>query len=154
MPRVITKIRSARAVRTAVIGLIGGTALAGCGIDTTREQNAVRRTLQRELVAIAEGDGATACALLTPNGRAIMRQGGQGHSCRWTVAYVSRFLPPDVKLGMHNAAIDKVIVSGAIGLVYDDHVHARQGNLQPLLNPGGAPNILVLQPDGTWQIDS
>jgi hypothetical protein len=70
---------------TAALGLILVT-LAGGSHATARP------TAQRYLKAIADGDAAEICHLLSPSARREMREEEFGHSCRWSARQFPREL--------------------------------------------------------------
>jgi hypothetical protein len=146
--------RSLHGLCAISVGVLCVTALPGCGFQTSGEEQAVRRTMQRELVAMANGDGTTVCALATSHARARLGRAVRRISCPRAVAYANRFIPPAVKLGMRNATIGKVIVSGGVALVYDDQITSSQGTLEGFVTPGSPPTILLLDQTGTWRITS
>ena len=64
-------------------------AASGCGAD----DDTVRATATRFVEAVAAGDGATACAQLTPDTRAALEK-ESGHRCREAAADLSDALEP------------------------------------------------------------
>jgi hypothetical protein len=141
-------------VRVGLItALLTGTLVAGCGgggggSDVTN----VKQSLTRELAALADGDGATACSLATAAGQARLEQAVSGASCERVVKLLAERLPAQVKAGLRSAQINKVTVNGDTATVQDADITSTRGSLSGFLQPGSAPTVLKKQPDGTWKI--
>ena len=137
-----------------IVAVMAGGVVAGCGGTGGGENDVakVKQTMTRELSALADGDGATVCALATPSGRAKLQNEVPGLSCPQIVTVAAQRLPSAIKQGLRNARVNKVTIHGDTATVQDADITSTQGALTGFLKPGSPPTILQKQSDGTWKI--
>jgi hypothetical protein len=127
---------------------------AGCGggLDDTAK---VKQTMTRYLSAVAAGDGATACSLLTRSGQAaferFMRAAAAG-SCPLIVTLFNARLPAQVKTALRHAQIKKITIHGNTATVQHAGITSTKGDLSTVVAPGSPPTVLMKQSDGTWKL--
>lgn len=111
--------------------------IAGCGSGSTDEQGAVRSVAQRYLRAVATGDGATACALLSPKGLGDGGYASRAACARDYAAQPLRQVFPIVKItleGHDNATV--VVGDAAVSDSGNDAVHLHLYGRRWLLDVG------------------
>jgi hypothetical protein len=108
--------------------------------------------MTHELMAVARGDGVTACSLATPTGQARLAKSIPGATCRQVVSLLADRLSPAIKDGLGSAHVTRVTISGDTATVQDSDISSTRGSLAGLLQPGSPPTVLTKQPDGTWKI--
>jgi hypothetical protein len=144
-----------RILRVGVmLQLLGGLLVVGCGGGggASADVGKIERTMTREFAAVADGDGAVACGLATPSGRAVLANADPGATCEEVIAFVAARLTPEIRTALHNLAIKKVTITGNTASVADADVTSTRGSLKGFDKPGSPPTILMKQPDGTWKI--
>jgi hypothetical protein len=141
------------ATRARLAGVLAVTVLvlAGCGgggADTAK----VKRTVQRALTALADGNGPAFCALATTGAQAELARTTPGASCAGVVRRISRQLSDKVKLGLRHARIGKVSLSDDHASIRAGEITSTRGTVKGFLQPTAAPTRLIRQSDGTWKI--
>jgi hypothetical protein len=132
--------------------LLAALLIVGCGGGSDDSAN-VKKTMTRLYSALASGDGATACSLATPSGRAKLERGvGKGASCVQIVALLGASLPAKIKEGLRSVQVKKVTIHGNTATVQEADVTSTSGSLSGFLRPGSPPTILTKQADGTWKV--
>lgn len=139
------------------VALAIGFGMAGCG--GSGDEGAVKQSLQHFLAAIGRGDGAAACALVTPAGQqalaaqiAKITSATHTVSCQVILTQIAKLLPPAVKQGLQAARVQKVTISGSTATVRSQDIKASQGTLSAFLQ-GGAPTKLQ-KVGGVWKVTS
>jgi hypothetical protein len=132
------------------LGMILAVALGGCG--GTNDVQKIKETVTRQLTAIADGDGKTACSLATESGRQQL-QGGSGASCEQVVAFLSRMMAGSLKEGLRTVRIKRVTINGDNATIQDADITSRRGNLVGFTQAGASTQTtLVKQADGSWKV--
>ncbi len=133
----------------AAAALIG---LAGCGGPSPADVSAVKTTVRSFLVAIADGDTARACALVTPAGQAGLAAaaGRRGSPCASVVASASSQLSPAVRHALRGVEVRRVTIQGDRATVRDEDIATSTGNLSPLLRAGSTTKLVKSR--GRWQL--
>lgn len=131
----------------------------GCGGSGSSSDQAVKQTMQRFLAAVGRGDGQTACTLVTPAGQqalaaqiATITHSTKQVSCQVILTEIAKLLPAAVKLGLQNAQVQKVTVTGNTASVRSKDIRATKGNLNAFLS-GSAPTKLQ-KVGGVWKVTS
>jgi hypothetical protein len=125
--------------------------LAGCGgggADTAK----VKRTVQRALTALADGNGPAFCALATTGAQAELARTTPGASCAGVVRRISHQLSDTVRLGLRHARIGKVSLSGDHASIRAGDITSTRGTIKGFLQASAAPTRLIRQSDGSWKI--
>jgi hypothetical protein len=125
-------------------------ALAACG--SASDVQKIKETVTRQLAAIANGDGKTACSLATESGRKQL-EGGGGASCEQVVAFLSRMMAGSLKEGLRTVRIKRVTINGDNATIQDADITSRRGNLVGFTQAGASTQTtLVKQSDGSWKV--
>ena len=105
------------------------TACSGGGTDRSSDHEAIERTVRRWLTAVAEGDTATACSLLTSAAKSELRDGVLDASarddeevCRDAVAQTALFLTPEMRKAVRLVRVAKVKVSGDLARLAENDI--------------------------------
>lgn len=114
----------------------------------------VRRALERQLAAVADGNGGAACALATPAGQASLAAAVPGSTCEHAISVLSANLPSKLKAALRSVQVKKVDVSGENAIVRYTVATGARANLRGFFAPGPAPTTLKKQPNGRWKISS
>jgi hypothetical protein len=141
--------------RVALAGSLGVAVLAigGCGGGgANADVGRVKRTIERALIALADGNGPAFCALATPGAQAELTRTTPGASCPQVVVRISHQLSPQVKLGLRHARVGAVTVSGGHASIRNGSITSTQGRLKGFLRASGPPTRLIRQADGSWKI--
>jgi hypothetical protein len=141
-----TRARLAGVLAVAVLGL------AGCGADADADVAKVKQTVQRALVALADGNGQAFCALATPGAQAELARTTPGAGCADVVKRISHELSDRVKLGLRNARVAKVSLSGDHASIRAGAITSMRGTLTGFLQASAAPTKLTRQSNGAWKI--
>jgi ketosteroid isomerase-like protein len=128
--------------------------IAACGGQSSGSTDVakVKQTVVRELAALANGDGATACSLATASGRAKVQSAIAGASCEEVVKRFAQQVPQRVKDGMLTAKVKHVTIKGDTATVANADITSSRGTLAGFLQPGSAPTMLTKQADGSWKL--
>jgi hypothetical protein len=146
VPRVTaTRARLAGVLAAAVLVLAG---CGGAGADAAK----VKRTVQRALAALADGNGPAFCALGTPGAQAELARTTPGASCADVVRRISDQLSDRVRLGLRYARVGKVSLSGDHASIRGGDITSTRGAIKGFLQASAAPTKLTRQPDGSWKI--
>jgi hypothetical protein len=140
--------------RSACAGTLAAVVLsvAGCGAGGGADAAAVKRTVQRALTALADGDGAAFCALATPSARAELRRTTPGATCPEVVRRISEQLTPPITLALRHARVGAVTLRGNRASIRAGQITSAQGSLKGFLQAAAPPTTLVRQANGTWRI--
>jgi hypothetical protein len=138
--------------------LVLALALAGCGSSGSGDEVAVKATTVKFLGYLAQGNGPSACKLVTPHGQASLAaqvaaatQSKQALSCEQIVTNLSQLLPAAVRSGLLSAQVKRVTVQGTTASVQDSDITSTTGNLSAFLKGGQATRLRKV--NGVWQID-
>ena len=131
---------------SAALALAGVTATA-CGQDDPAE--GVRKTMHRLLVAIADGDGKRACALVSDRAQRAFEEGLFGN-CVATLTWASSSLPDPEKRMLRKAKVGAVNVEGDRATVRDQDIHVPPG-YEGVFDSD--PAVLRRTASGEWQIE-
>jgi hypothetical protein len=131
---------------------IGVLAIAGCGGGSGTDAAKVKQTIRRALTALADGNGPGFCALATPGAQAELARTTPGANCPQVVVRINHQLSPQVKLGLRNARVGTVTVSGDHASIRNGSITSTRGRLKGFLRASGPPTRLIRQPDGSWKI--
>ena len=144
-----TRARLAGALAAAALGLAGcGGGGGGGGADAAK----VKLAVQRALAALADGNGPAFCALATTGAQAELARTTPGASCADVVRRISNQLSGQVRLGLRNARVGKVSLSGAHASIRAGDITSTRGTVKGFLQASAAPTKLTRQSDGSWKI--
>jgi hypothetical protein len=134
--------------------LVTATALvaAGCG-GGTDDTAKVKQTMTRFLSAVAAGDAATACSLITPSGQAKFERvvGAPAGTCSLIITLVNARLPERVKTALRHPRIKRVKIKGNTAIVRHADVTSTRGELGAVVQPASS-SVLMKQSDGRWKL--
>jgi hypothetical protein len=148
-PVTATRARLAAVLVVAVLVLVGcGGGRATDAADVAK----VKATVQRALMALADGKGPAFCALATAGARAELARTTPGAGCAGVVRRISRELSDRVKLGLRNARVGKVSISRDRATIRAGEITSTRGTLKGFLQASAAPTQLIRQPNGSWEI--
>jgi hypothetical protein len=139
-----------RAVLAVIVGVVA-LALTACGGGASDEAK-IKQTVVRELAAIANGDGATACSLATAAGRAKLERDNPGHTCEQLIRLAATALPESAKEALRAAHVNRVTITGNTATVSDSDITSSKGSLASIFQSGTPPTVLTKQSDGSWKI--
>lgn len=146
---------TASRARLAGVLVVAVLVLVGCGggraADAGDAAN-VKRTVQRALTALADGNGPAFCALATAGAQAELARTTPGASCAGVVRRISRQLSDRVKLGLRYARVGKVSLSGDRATIRAGDITSTRGTVKGFLQASAAPTQLIRQADGSWKI--
>jgi hypothetical protein len=142
------RLRLTGALGAAVVAV----AVTGCGGGGSADASQVKRTVQRALAALADGNGPAFCALATAGAQAELARTTPGASCPDVVIRISHQLSPKVKLGLRHAQVGTVTISGDRASIRDGSITSTEGKLTGFLQASAPPTKLARQSDGTWKI--
>jgi hypothetical protein len=144
-------------VRAARVGAVGGLLVAvlvgACG-SSTNDAATVRRTVERQLAAVANTNGAVACGLATRTGQASLAKAVPGLTCERAISVVSHNLPFGLKAALRAAKIKNVNVSGENATVRYTVPASEQGDLTGSSVPASTLMTLRKQQNGIWKVSS
>lgn len=148
-PVTASRARLAVGLAAAVLALVGcGGGRASDAADAAK----IKRTVQRALAALADGNGPAFCALASAGARAELARTAPGAGCAGVVRRISRQLSDRVKLGLRHARVGKVSVSGSRATIRAGEITSTRGTLKGFLQASAAPTQLIRQADGGWRI--
>jgi hypothetical protein len=147
------------ATRARLAGVLAAAVLVpvGCGGGRAADADAanvakVKRTVQRALTALADGNGPAFCALATTGARAELARTTPGASCAGVVRRISHQLSDRIKLGLRFARVGKASLSGDKATIRAGDISSTRGTVKGFLQASAAPTELIRQPDGSWKI--
>ena len=122
-----------------------GAALTACGDNGSPEEE-VTKSVRNWTAALSEGDGDSACALMTGGGRIELARFAQtfAHTaptadCSANVKRFARKLSPQVQRQTHDADVDDVKIHGSLAIVR--------------MADGGPTEIRLRKEGGEWHVD-
>ena len=122
-----------------------GAALTACGDDGSPEEE-VTKSVRNWTAALSEGDGDSACALMTGGGRIELARFAQSFAhtaptadCPANVKRFARKLSPQVQRQTLDADVDDVKIDGSLAIVR--------------MADGGPTEIRLRREDGEWHVD-
>src|SRR5215208_8084781 len=132
--------------RLVVVAAAAALAVPACGSTGSPEEE-VTKSVRNWTAALSEGDGKSACALMTDGGRIELARFAQtfAHTaptadCPTTVKRFARKLSPQVQRQTLDADVDDVKIDGSVATVTMAH--------------GGPSQLrLVKGDDGDWRVD-
>jgi hypothetical protein len=132
--------RCSKAAALALSALLGA-----CGSEGSPEEE-VTKSVRNWTAALSEGDGASACALMTDGGRIELARFAQGFAhtaptadCPTNVKRFTRKLSPQVQRQTLDADVDDVKIDGSLAIVR--------------MADGGPTEIRLRKADGEWRVD-
>ena len=149
------------ALRRTVVGFLvaglAGVALAACGAGSHHspadpQSAAVRQTMHRALVALADGHGRAFCRLVSTRMRAALAHATHGASCPRVVTLVATRLDAGQKQALRQVSVGAVTVAGRGATVPNDSVSSAGGPLRTFLGARRGATLLTRQSSGRWQI--
>lgn len=143
---------TATRARLAVVLVVAVLVLAGCGGGSGADAAQVKRTVQRALTALANGNGRAFCALATTGAQAELARTTPGASCAGVVRRIGDQLSNQVKLGLRHARVGKVSLSGDHASIRAGDITSTRGTVKGFLQASAAPTKLIRQSDGSWKI--
>jgi hypothetical protein len=135
------------------IAVLAALACVGCaGGPTPGDRRAAKATVRTFLTALADGDGARACGVLTPAARATLTvaAGAARAPCPSAIAAASRRLPGDVRAALGDVRVVAVAIRGDRATVTDDAIRSPRGDLRPVLRRGDVTRLVKV--GGVWRI--
>jgi hypothetical protein len=143
---------TATRARLAGVLVVAVLMAVGCGGAGAGDTGKVRRTVERALTALADGNGSAFCVLATAGARAELTRSTPGATCAGVVRRISRQLSARVKLGLRHARVGKVSLSGDRATIRAGEITSPRGEVKGFLQASAAPTQLIRQPDGSWKI--
>jgi hypothetical protein len=118
---------------------------SGCG-DNGSPQEEVTKSVRNWTAALSEGDGDSACTLMTDSGRIELARFAQSFAhtaptadCQTNVKRFTRKLSPQVQRQTLDADVDDVKVDGSVAIVR--------------MADGGPTEIRLRKEGGEWRVD-
>ena len=140
--------------RAVAVCLLAATALTVVAVDVAARRfadraDSPRRTVVAWLAAIAAGDGAAACRLMTDTGQADLHAGSVA-SCRETVSEMRAELSADEPTLLKAVLVTRIVVHAGNAAVAVADIRASDGSAVGVL--GAFSGVQLPRLSGAWRI--